>query len=165
MNPYDLIDASRELLKSGRGRPRQVNLRRSISTAYYALFHCLAGSCANAIVGGRPGDLRSRTAWQQAYRALDHGRAWTQCDKKDMIRGFPQGIRDFADMFTDAQDERHVADYDPFWRQFKANVLLDIDSVEDAIRVFMAVPLKDRRAFAVYVLLGVNRRRRKKRRK
>ena len=73
----DHLLAIAESLASGsvgsqRGRPRQADLRRAISTAYYALFHTLAGNCANLLVGGRA-STRTRQAWRQLYRALDHG--------------------------------------------------------------------------------------------
>ena len=50
MNPHDLIRMARQLasgdLGSGRGRPRQAELRRAVSTAYYAMFHALALTAA-----------------------------------------------------------------------------------------------------------------------
>ena len=40
MQPLDFTRAARDLVDSaGRGRPREVNLRRAVSTTYYALFH------------------------------------------------------------------------------------------------------------------------------
>ena len=46
MNPQDLLRIAEELARGaiggGRGRPRQAELRRAISAAYYALFHTLA---------------------------------------------------------------------------------------------------------------------------
>ena len=55
MKPEDLIRIA-ESLASGRagnlaGRPRQAELRRAVSAAYYALFHTLANSCADLLVG------------------------------------------------------------------------------------------------------------------
>ena len=44
MKPLDLIEAARDMTESGRGRPTQAKLRRAVSTAYYAMFHCLAGA-------------------------------------------------------------------------------------------------------------------------
>ena len=49
----DLAQTAADLLNTGLGRPRQSNLRRAISTVYYAMFHCLAKCCADTIVGGR----------------------------------------------------------------------------------------------------------------
>ena len=52
MNPQDLLTLAVELASgSSRGRPGQVELRRAVSSVYYALFHALANSCADLLVG------------------------------------------------------------------------------------------------------------------
>jgi uncharacterized protein (UPF0332 family) len=48
MDPIELFRISR-LLASG--QPSQEALRRAISTAYYAMFHALANSNADLVVG------------------------------------------------------------------------------------------------------------------
>lgn len=122
-----------------------------MSTAYYALFHCLARSCADTLVG-KTRAHRSGPAWRQAYRALEHGHARTQCSGP-AIRTFPPEIREFAESFADMQQKRHQADYDPegYWR--KSYVEEDINAAADAIESIEAAPVQDRRAFAVFVLL------------
>ena len=52
------------------------------------------------------------------------------------------------------QHKRHTADYDPEARFTKSVVTKDIDRVEDVIRDFADAPIKDRRAFAIHVLLN-----------
>ena len=151
MRPLDLVKTSRELAQVSRGRPREANLRRAVSTAYYAMFHCLAESCANLLVGGQ-GSERSQHAWNQAYRALDHGQARRRCRNQDIINRFPSEIQDFANLFVEMQAKRHSADYAPDATFTMPDVIQDIDSVEDAITRFDSASRKDRRAFAVYVL-------------
>ena len=51
------------------------------------------------------------------------------------------------------QKKRHRADYDPEGRWTKSDVEEDIEDAEGAIDGFEAAPIRDRRAFAVYVLL------------
>lgn len=156
MLPDDLIAAARDLAGlDSRGRPKQAYLRRAVSTAYYALFHCLAANCADMLVGG-PGAVRSGPAWNQAYRALQHGTARARCQRDD-IRKFPAEIQDFATAFVLAQSRRHEADYAPRPRFDKAYALQAVDEAERAIRRFRQAPVKDRRAFAVYVLLELRR--------
>ena len=59
MNPQDLLTLAVELASgSSRGRPGQVELRRAVSSVYYALFHALANSCADLLVGRRPRPTR-----------------------------------------------------------------------------------------------------------
>ena len=72
------------------------------------------------------------------------------------MKRFPREVRNFADQFVDVQGKRAEADYDPEapqGRWSKADVAEDIDTSEDAIERFEAAPLRDRRAFAIHVLL------------
>ena len=75
MNSRDLIETARGLTELSPRRPSQANLRRALSTAYYAVFHCLAATVADALMGKGRSD-----AWHQTYRALEHGSARRACD-------------------------------------------------------------------------------------
>lgn len=150
MDPHDLLKAAKDLVNAKGGKPRQANLHRATSTAYYALFHTLAKNCADLMVGGT-GSTRSRSAWKQVYRALSHGPTKKACSAKSLEK-FPQEVQDFANMFIQMQAKRHAADYDPTTRSKKDTVLLDIEAVEAAINDFAKVATKDRRAFAALVL-------------
>jgi uncharacterized protein (UPF0332 family) len=154
--PDDLIATARELTGVAKGKPRQSNLRRAVSTTYYALFHGLARSCADLLVGGA-GSARSAPAWKQAYRALEHGPVKAACQNSGLLAKFPQEIQDFANVFVQMQAKRHNADYDPEARFYKSAVLNDIDTVEAVIAAFDKAPVKDRRAFAVLVMLKLRR--------
>ena len=100
-----------------------------------ALFHCLATSNANMLVGC-PSAHRSQPAWRQAYRALQHGTARQRCERQGMIIKFPYEIQDFAERFVDMQQKRHEADYDPDATFSKSDVIQDITDAEDVIRCF-----------------------------
>jgi len=63
------------------------------------------------------------------------------------------GIRGFADAFVKMQEQRHDADYDPFYRVTKSEVLVDIQSCRVVMADFLTSPTQDRRAFCAYVLL------------
>ena len=155
MNPHDLLRAAYQLaLEPSVGRPRQANLRRAISTAYYALFHALANCCADMLAGSTRAS-RSQRAWRQTYRALEHGHAKNQCMNQSVISRFPPEIQDFGEAFTDMQGVRHIADYDPDPEQSftRDSVLQRIAESERAILRFENTPAADRRAFAIYVLL------------
>jgi hypothetical protein len=130
----------------------QAYLRRAVSTGYYALFHALAQGCADLLIGSS-GAKRSKPAWNQVYRALDHGFVKQACQNQKMMGNFPKEIQDFANMFVQMQIDRHGADYDPDKRFFKSAVLANIAAAELAIRDLGTAPLKDRRAFAAWVLL------------
>ena len=147
MKPIDLLEAARGLTELSPRRPSQANLRRAVSTAYYALFHCLAACAANSLVG------RARdAAWHQTYRALDHGKARVACEDKPALAAFPLDVRRFADVFAALQKARQRADYALEGRYEKADVQATIDRVEDAIAAFEQVDARHRRAFAVHLL-------------
>ena len=163
MNPDHLLTIAESLASgragSQRGRPRQAELRRAVSAAYYALFHTLAGNCANLLVGDRA-STPTRQAWRQAYRSLDHRRVRKQCTErrpKRTLDRFPQEIRNFANQFVRMQDLRHLADYDPFQDFTRLEVLLQIENTITAIAQFEQARRSHRRAFAVFVLFDLRR--------
>lgn len=151
MKPEDFIATARELVGDRRGRPRETNLRRAVSTAYYAMFHCMATSGADLLVGGQS-SKRSLPAWRQAYRALDHQVACRRC-RKTTVRRFPKAIQGFAITFAVMHDKRNAADYDPLATFFKSDVIASISSAEQAIFGFQGAPKEDQRAFMVFVML------------
>lgn len=137
----------------GKGRPSQVFLRRAVSSLYYALFHHLARCCADTPVGGN-GAARSKPAWRQVYRALEHGVAKNACKHNAVIERFPPGIRSFARTFVEFQEKRHSADYDPSALKLqRSEIYQAIKMAETAIEDFDRAALQDRRAFAAHVLL------------
>ena len=163
MNPDDLIRIARLLAGGmtggGLGRPRDADLRRAVSAAYYALFHALAACCADTLIGSSP-RTRSQQAWRQTYRALDHGPAKERCARRE-IEQFPQDIQDFAASFVKLQGRRHTADYDPLPDRgsgfYRSDVLKLIGEVEEMIGVLNAASDLDRRAFAALVLFRLRR--------
>jgi hypothetical protein len=104
------------------------------------------------LVGGAGSD-RSRPAWRQVYRSLDHGHAKNQCKNQQMVKKFPKEIEDFANTFVQLQEKRHIADYDPKAKFAKSGVQSDIIIAYVAIETFNSAKRADRRAFCVYVLL------------
>jgi uncharacterized protein (UPF0332 family) len=153
MKPTDLVATARRTLgQSGKRRPRQSDLKRAISAAYYAVFHQLCWTTADTFIGGQNAQ-RSTPAWRQAYRSLDHGFAKSQCRNTIIIGQFPQAVQDLANAFVDLQVARHAADYDPLHRLVRSEVKSEIDRAEQVIKDFRKVPIKDRRAFAAWVTL------------
>ncbi|QJP15589.1 hypothetical protein G3545_19145 [Starkeya sp. ORNL1] len=152
MKPLDLLLTAEDLVNASNGKPRQSNLRRAMSSVYYALFHTLACSCADLLIGGA-GAGKSLEAWRQVYRSLDHGFAKSACKNTAKMRLFPQDIQEFAIRFVTMQEKRHLADYHPNEKQFKTDVLLEIGQARSAIKAYANTDKKDRRAFCAYVLL------------
>ena len=148
MNPHDLMEVARALAESGPAPPTQARLRRAVSTAYYAMFHCLAASAADLFIG----TVRS-PAWHRTYRALEHGRARSACRQAQTMPEFPVEIRDFAKAFVELQMARQEADYVLDTAAYrKSDVLGYIVSAERAISRFEQADVAARRAFAAHVL-------------
>ena len=98
---------------------------------------------------------RVESAWRQAYRALQHGTLRARCDNSTMMRTFPLAIRDLGDRVLYLQPVRERADYDPLQVLDQSAVILDIEKTERCILDFRQAPERDRRAFAVYVVLNL----------
>ena len=103
-------------------------------------------------VAGTASANRSEPAWHQAYRALEHRDAAKRCEQ-NRIQRFPPEIQEFAGLFVDMQRKRHRADYASEGHWLKSEVADDIAQAAAAIALLERAPLKDRRAFAIYVLL------------
>ena len=145
----ELLDIARRLVE---GDPIQTDLRRAISSTYYAVFHAICQSNADALVGGDPQD-RDQPAWRQAYRALEHGCARQRCQQVQRNSQFSPHMQDFAKHFVALQRRRHQADYDPDEVFGHLGVLSAIGESRDHITAFSTTPMTERRAFAVYVLM------------
>ena len=113
----DLLDQGRRLAALGTGRPRQADLRRAVSSAYYALFHLLVQDAARRISPGNSALLA-----QQVARAFAHGEMKQACNSVAgnasvvllavQPLGFSEDLRFVAREFVTLQEKRHDADYD-----------------------------------------------------
>ena len=155
MNSRDLIGIARRLadgsVSGHSGRPRQTDLCRAVSPAYYAQFHSLARCCADMLAGGAPANRR-RLAWRQTYRALEHGPARDRCNSRAGMSRFPPEIRRFGEVFVATQQLRHYADYDPDINFARSRVIQLVTNAEDAIAGLEAADRSQQRDFATYVL-------------
>ena len=69
IDPQELIATCYKLVPlTALPPPSQADMRRAISTAYYALFHTLAASNAE-LIAGQPQSNISSYAWERVYRA------------------------------------------------------------------------------------------------
>ncbi len=146
----ELLETARRLAEVGPRRPRQADLKRAVSTAHYALFHGFAKNAADMLAG--TGADRSLESWLQAYRAIEHGFARTACQNTAKL-GFPEPIVRCAILFIELQERRHAADYDPLVRFTRAEALEIIDQADLALQLLQKSPRRDRRAFAIQLLL------------
>ena len=151
MIPKDLLDQADHLLRLSPRRPKQANLRRAVSASYYAVFHALCWSNANILAGTGAG--RPERAWLQVYRAVDHGQAKSRC-KDARSKGFPATIQAYAEAFVTLQEQRHRADYSPDRHFTKQESVEFAKLARSAVSAVGSAPIKDRRAFAIHILLS-----------
>ena len=150
MAPEHLLQIATDLAEINPRRPRQADLCRAASTTYYALFHCLARTCADRLAGSG-GTVGNRPMWRRVYRAPEHRQAKARCENVPSL--FPDDMRQFGRTFAMQQRKRHLADYDPDYRVGKSEVVADINDARAAIDRFLATPPNVRRDFALHVLM------------
>ena len=126
------------------------SIRRSVSTAYYAMFHALAGSNADCLVGSQQCGLYQH-AWLRAYRGLDHRDARRFLNQDRQLFSLP--VQTFIDTFGELQDARHAADYDPSRVITPSEAMHWIGRAEAAINQFVRVNTGERTAVAVQALI------------
>ena len=103
------------------GRPKSAELRRTASSAYYALFHAICFLRADQLVGK---NSQSRF-FTPMYRAVDHRAARTVLT--DIRRTDPgSALATIAVTFSQLQDVRHDADYNPEPFRFNRNGTSDL---------------------------------------
>ena len=68
------------------------------------------------------------------------------------MKRFPIEIRRFAEHFVHAQRKRFQAEYDPFVRLYRYEVLADAEDAKDEIWNFMKAPRKDRLDFVALIV-------------
>ncbi len=154
MNWRDLIAIAQALARGAVqpriGRPRQAELRRALSTIYYAAFHAFASNNANTLIGTGP-QARNDPAWELTYRAMDHRTARSRCEHQSMSR-FPMEIRQIGTLFARLQARRNRADYVPRTQYRRSEVLQLATETELAIEAFEATNPNQRRSFAAHLV-------------
>lgn len=92
LTPKNLLRTADVLINHGSHRPLDTDMRRAVSSMYYAMFHTLAQDAANLLVG-KLRTTSTRSAWQQTCRALEHNRV--KNINRSVLNKFPTGIQNF----------------------------------------------------------------------
>jgi hypothetical protein len=158
MNPEDLLDQADFMINYAlpTGRPRQVNLRRAISNAYYALFHFAMRAGADMVVGASA-RRNAPQLYARAYRSINHNELR---DRFKELRGRPAtsvNIRAFMDAAVDLQKARHDADYDPLYRATKTVANEGVQLARDAIAAFEAASSDEQKACLTFLFFKERR--------
>lgn len=144
IQPYELLDLADELAgrNGGAGKPKTIKLRRSISSAYYAVFHEISFRATNRLLGSSNwGSIEAAVArWvthtdlaSLASAATTTAGGGGKALKLALGSVHPDVTR-IAQAFVDLQDARHGADYDDRFDVSKALALTYVDLARDAVR-------------------------------
>jgi uncharacterized protein (UPF0332 family) len=145
----ELLATAHKLLE---GEPTASDVRKAISSAYYAVFHRLCLLCCESFAGERDGSFVR--AKRQAYRSIDHASARLAClEAKLEANGYPEPIRDFSEIFVELQQLRHDADYDPDAIFVKSDALDAIRLAKYGIARLETAPVLHQKAFVILVAL------------
>lgn len=136
--PADLLELADTLARMERTRPKQVTLRRAVSTAYYALFHLLTSESV-ALLGRN----LSPSSGGRVQRWFDHGEMKkvagmfsSATPPRQLAPFLPTGpsvdIQKVALAFMRLQEARHQADYDPEFQLDRQAVLDYLQLARDA---------------------------------
>jgi hypothetical protein len=146
LNPNHLFEQANRLIAIQAGPPRQVDIRRAISAAYYATFHATITAAADQFIGVTN---RDTSRYGLVYRSVSH--AWLRDLCKEVQKptlsnnkfkpyapnnGFGPNIAAFAAALVELQEKRHAADYDVMIRMNKSDAVLAISTAKAALRRF-----------------------------
>ena len=144
MKPEQLLSVAETLFIEGTTskRPRQAYLRRSISTAYYALFHALIQRATLELFGKTPS---GNTVRRIASRTFDHKAIKNSCEEfQKPFGGMKEKYREIASnpnpieiivissIFVRLHDKRIKADYNLFSKITKKEAS---EALSDATKV------------------------------
>jgi len=160
---HDQLLEQAELLIQPRrpGPPRQVDVRRAISAAYYAVFHFLMAKAADMVVGSTK---RREASYILVYRSVDHAQIRSLCQTIKAAQPDPrrvasapsmrlgEPIKLFAAVVQDLQAQRHMADYDAAESLRAADAVFAIELARKAIRSWRSAPAEERAAFLTLLL-------------
>ena len=161
LNPDHLFEQANKLITIQAGPPRQVDIRRAISAAYYATFHATITAAADQFIGITN---RDTSRYGLVYRSVSH--TWLRDLCKEVQKpnlsnkfkphaptnGFGPNITAFAAAVVELQEKRHAADYDVMIRMNKSDAVLAISTARAALRRFNKTS-KARRLAYLSVLL------------
>lgn len=156
LNPDHLFEQAEKLISPPAGRPRQVDVRRAISAAYYAIFHATITAAIDQFIGVTN---RDQSRYGLAYRSVNH--AWLRDLCKELqkstlsnrfksyspVQGFDPNITEFAAVVVELQEKRHSADYDVMTRMNRSDAAVAIATARAALNRFVTASEPQRSAF------------------
>ncbi|MGV1003569.1 MAG: hypothetical protein ACOYEV_02135 [Candidatus Nanopelagicales bacterium] len=140
IQPYELLVLADELAgrEAGPGKPRTINLRRAISSAYYALFHRLTQHTATRLLADELWTPKhtSVARWVthiELRKLSDAANGRGNRALVDVLDPVDPRLSDLCQSFIDLQDARHGADYDDYFAVWKYQTLEYVDAARRAL--------------------------------
>jgi uncharacterized protein (UPF0332 family) len=138
----DLLQQAIELVhhQASPGGPKQANLRRAVSTAYYALFHLLISETisnwSHAGSRGALGRMFDHEPMKRASTRLSDPKLFPFDGENPVV---VQNLKQVAQAFVQLQDRRQIADYDntKFWTFTEA--LTEVKTVANAFTIWRQI--------------------------
>ena len=160
--PQDWIIQANLLATCDPKRPKQINLRRAVSVAYYGLFHFLIDAACRQAVGAQHsqspirhalGRAFSHNTMRDACNWFQHNHAHPAVTSRLGTFLVPDPIRKLAVAFMELQEKRHYADYDQAIGFSRFEVLEAIQELDRTVSDFQALPdSNERRLFLISLL-------------
>jgi len=175
LNPDHLLDqALRLITPPGGGAPRQADLRRAISNAYYAVFHAVVTEAADDLIGRTH---RTQPRYTMVYRSIDHRSLRSLCELVERIDksgkknpkklevssrylpyvpkgGFGPDLLALAAAVVELQEKRHLADYDPSYRVSTSDAKAAVATSQDALSRLRNAGRTARRVFLALLIFS-----------
>lgn len=182
LDPDALLQVARVLSQpASKGAVKQAQIRRSISTSYYAAFSGVQRRVADAFVGTTK---RSTAGYAKAFRSLEHK---SIRDLSETLKAFQRSLfdagekqknqrilswledwrleaisaelSDFSENFWELYAAREKADYDPQAGPYAwANAETMLRRAEIAVAALRAGKGDDWTAFSAHLVFGLRRR-------
>jgi uncharacterized protein (UPF0332 family) len=165
-DPAALLGVARLLADADASSPpSDAQLRRAVSSAYYAVFHKVLRAGARRFMG--PGS-ESQAGYRLIYRGFTHSRLKEVCKRLDIGLLAPkmqeqlgrqmvgQDMRRFASDLVALQELRELADYDPQAVFRHSDAISAVEQADVAMQAFDRTPLEEQ-ADVLALMLVSNR--------
>ncbi len=160
----DLLAQARRLARNEPKKPKQASLRRSVSTAYYALFHFLIEEATKMMIGAAN---RRKALRELAGRSFGHGEMREACREfakppssqpKRLFQPFAPRyhanaeVKTIANHFINLQELRHTADYDRTYDFTRLEALNSATQAEEAMQAWRLLKRADEELAMLFVV-------------
>ncbi len=130
----DLLKDTHHLATRGGNNPKQSTLRRTVSTAYYALFHLLIGDFTS--------NWRVKGECARLGRMFEH-RKMSGAVLKPQDKNHPTPLlaelKKVISAFTQLQEDRYRADYDVGWIWSRTDITNTLAVADEAFKTWRSI--------------------------